>query len=143
MKTEFDRLIGRTGKTDWKLEGKLAEPVVDEGFVAAFAGHRQAEGRPMSFEDWNATMRAALERNLGEAEAEDALAYNKFDLAKVSSALAPFKNLSFTPGREFGPVLCINGDPQTLATIAKVAEKQLGAFEAKMSSKSCLRVVWD
>lgn len=121
-------------------EGKL--PEVDEAFVAAFAGKREAEGRPLSFESWNATMKAALERNLGEGEGE-ALTYNKFDLTKVSAVLAPFSNLSFIPAREFGPVLYIDGPAETLGALAKSAEKRLGTFEALMTSKSRLRLAWD
>jgi hypothetical protein len=124
-------------------ESKLAGEH-DEAFVAAFAGHREAEGRPLSFDDWNATMRAALERNLGEVEDEgEGLAYNKFDLAKVSAALTPFKSLSFTPAREFGPVLFISGAPETLEVLAKMAEKRLGTYEAVMVTKNRLRLAWD
>lgn len=140
MKTEFDRLIGRKRLSEWKLEGKLAG-AADETFAAAFAGHRIAEGSPLSFDDWTATMRLALEQNLAPETSD--YTYNKFDLTKISAVLAPFSNLSFTPGREFGPVLTISGDPDTLATLAKTAEKRLGAFEAKMVSKNRLRIVWD
>ena len=142
MKNEFDRLIGRKRLTEWRLgEGKLAGGQPDETFASAFAGHRSAEGIPMSFEDWKATMQLALEQNLAPEESD--FTYNKFDLHKVSAALAPFSNLSFTPGREFGPVVSIAGDPETLGVLAKVAEKRLGAFEAKMVSKNRLRIVWD
>lgn len=126
-------------------ESKLTEDgTADEGFVAQFAAHREAEGRPLSLTDWVATMKLALERNLGADETDNTdHTYNKFDLAKVTAALAPFSNLSFIPAREFGPVLFVNGPAETLGALAKVAEKKLGAYEAKMSSKSQLRIAWD
>jgi hypothetical protein len=141
MRPEWLKAMNNAG-ADVTMEGKLSEAVApDETFAAAFAGHRTAEGIPMSLADWKATMQLALEQNLAPEESD--FTYNKFDLNKVSDALAPFSNLSFTPGREFGPVVTIGGDPATLAVLAKVAEKRLGAFEAKMVSKNRLRVVWD
>ena len=148
MHKDWLKAMANAGAAEVTTEGKLSGARADEAFAAAFAGRRTAEGVPMSFDDWNATMKLALERNLGEEEwpaspTDADYTYNKFNLAKVSAVLAPFSNLTFTPGREFGPVLSIGGDPATLATIAKVAEKKLGAFEAKMVSKTRLRIVWD
>lgn len=143
MHKDWLKAMANAGAENTVHEGKLA-PEVDEAFVVAFAGRREAEGRPLSFEGWNATMKAALERNLGEVAEEDAdLTYNKFDLGKVAAVLAPFKHLSFTPAREFGPVVTIGGEPETLAVLAKVAEKRLGTYEATMVSKNRLRLAWD
>jgi hypothetical protein len=143
MHADWLKAMNNAG-ADVTVESKLSEDAeVDEAFVAAFAGHRAAEGQPLSFEGWTATMAAALERNLGEEEEGADLTYNKFDLVKVSAALAPFRTLSFTPAREFGPVLDIGGPSETLEVLAKVAEKRLGAYEAKMVSQNRLRIAWD
>jgi hypothetical protein len=147
LRDDWLKAMARSGaKTEAKLaEAKLTEDgTADEGFAAQFAAHREAEGHPLSFKDWIATMKLALERNLGPDETDSTdHVYNQFDLAKVSAALTPFSNLSFIPAREFGPVLFVNGPVETLGALAKMAEKKLGAVEAKMTSKSQLRIAWD
>lgn len=122
-------------------EEKLNEDGADEQFAENFAKHRAAEGRPMALSAWSATMKLALERNL-EPETTD-YTYNLFDLGKVTSALKPFSNLTFTPAREFAPVLFVTGPTETLGLLAKMAEKKLGAYEAKLTSKSRLRIAWE
>lgn len=135
---EWLRAMEKAGATI--REEKLSEGA-DEGFAEEFAKHRQVTGRPMSLADWNATMKLALERNLEPEETD--YTYNKFDLGKVTSTFSPFSNLTYTPAREFAPALYVSGPTETLAALAKVAEKKLGAFEAEMVSKNRLRIAWD
>lgn len=139
FKNEFGRLIGETRLQHWKLSESVG--TADESFAESFANHREAHGQPMSLQDWNATMRRALEWNAPDDEIS--YSYNKFDLAKVTEALAPFDNLAFTPARHFAPVLFIDGPTDTLGMIAKLATKKLGAFEAKLVSNDRLRITWD
>lgn len=114
---------------------------VDEAFVAAFAHHRFAEGRRLSLQSWAATMREALAVNDPFAVATHT--YNRFNVDEVANAFKAFSNLTFTPAREFAPVMLVHGPPDTLSTLAKLASKKLGAFEALFVTPNELRIAWD
>lgn len=132
---EFQKLAGLR-----KLRETADAPIADEMFANEFAQHRRAMGHPLTLRNWEATMRRALALN---APLEEDEAYNKFDIAKVASALKPFSNLAFTPAREFAPVLFVTGPTETLESLAKIATKKLAAFEAGLVTKNQLRIAWD